>query len=319
MKKVEALTDHQKIRQSVELFKKGNNDLAQWQQLTQHQYSHNTLLGFKNDWQCFVSFCLAENLTALPAEVSTVRRFIQYSATHRKAASIKRYVVTIGHLHRLHQQPDPTRHREVRFTLNQFYQQKIDDASQANAFQLAHLQALEQKFAASERIKDIRDLLIWRLSFEVMLKRSELAAICCHDLTKTQQGYLIQIKEQLIEVTPATSALIDKWLTLAQITEGPLLRRLNKHGHLGENSLDHSSIYRVFRRAATELELTQFTFSGQSARVGASQDMATVGKSIREIQHQGRWKSPAMPAQYVGDLKTRDAEMQKFKRKLTKE
>ena len=318
MKKIEPLKDQAKIMASIDKFKIGDNSIEQWQQLTQHQYSHNTLLGFKNDWQTFVEFCLSKRLAALPAEVATVRRFIEYIAIKRKASSIKRYVVTIGHLHRLHQQIDPTRHREVRFSLNQLYQEKLPEASQANAFQLTHLQALQQKFGQSKRIKDIRDLLIWSLCFEAMLKRSELAALCVEHVNKEDDHYLIQINDQIIQVSTYTSGLIEKWLSRAQIEKGPLLRRLNKHGQLGENNLDHSSIYRVFRRAATELELTELTFSGQSARVGASRDMADIGKSIREIQHQGRWKSPAMPAQYVGDLQFRDAEMAKYKRKISK-
>ncbi|MGF1769999.1 tyrosine-type recombinase/integrase [Enterovibrio makurazakiensis] len=320
MKKIEPISDPISIKQSLSTFKQGDIDLERWKLLTMGQYSHNSLLSFQNDWQTFLAYCKDVNVSPLPAAVTAVRRFIEHSAKTRKASSIKRYVITISLLHRVHSLPDPTRHREVRFTLNRLYSEKADDAAQANAFHLSHLNALQRQLGNSDRLKDIRDLLIWTLCFEGMLKRSELAALSFHSAIKEQEVYLLVVDDQRIELSPEASELIDRWLLVSGIIDGPLLRRINKHQQLGDAPMDHSSIYRVFRRAATELGMDgTLTFSGQSPRVGASVDLSESGKSIKEIQQQGRWKSPAMPAQYVGNKQAKDEAMDKFKRKLDKD
>ncbi|WP_028022579.1 tyrosine-type recombinase/integrase [Enterovibrio calviensis] len=320
MKKIEPISDPVAVKQSMLTFKHGDVGLDSWKSLTMGLYSHNSLLSFQNDWHTFLSYCKDVNVSALPAAVTAVRRFIEHSAKTRKASSIKRYIITISLLHRVHSLPDPTRHREVRFTLNRLYSEKADDAAQANAFHLSHLNALQQQLGNSDRLKDIRDLLIWTLCFEGMLKRSELAALSYHSVLKEGDLYLLVVDGQRIELSTEAAELIDRWLLVSGIMDGPLLRRINKHQQLGDASMDHSSIYRVFRRAATELGMDgTLTFSGQSPRVGASVDLSESGKSIKEIQQQGRWKSPAMPAQYVGNQQAKDEAMEKFKRKLDKD
>lgn len=320
MKKVDPITDPDRIKQSVALFKCGDVSLEEWDALTRGLYSRNSLLSFQNDWQVFVDYCREMNVSPLPAAVTAVRRFVDKQAVKRKASSIKRYVITVSMMHRLHSLRDPTRHREVRFTLNRLYQDKADEATQATAFHYTHLLTLQDKLGTSERLKDIRDLLIWTLCFECMLKRSELAAIHVSDVSLGGDVSTLNVAEHMLELSDAATALIAQWLTLTGITDGPLLRRISKHQQLGDAPMDHSSIYRVFRRAAEELGVEgSLTFSGQSPRVGATQDLADSGLSIKEIQQQGRWKSPAMPAQYVGNKKARDEAMDKFKRKLEKD
>ncbi|MDD1779655.1 integrase [Enterovibrio sp. ZSDZ35] len=320
MKKIEPILDSSEIKKSIALFKQGQVELEAWQTLTNNLYSHNSLLSFQNDWITFVNFCRDVNVCPLPAAVTAVRRFVEHSAKTRKAASIKRYVITLSLMHRVHSLPDPTRHREVRFTLNRLYQEKSDDAGQANAFMLSHLSELTARLGNSEKLKDVRDLLIWTLCFEGMLKRSELAALPYNAPRETEEGFVLAVDDQLIALSPEAKEQVDKWFEMSGIIDGPLLRGINKHGHLSDAPMDHSSIYRVFRRAATELGLEgSLTFSGQSPRVGASQELADAGKTIKEIQHQGRWKSPAMPAQYVGNKTASSEAMAKFKRKIEKD
>ncbi len=318
MKIIEPI-DADLIESSTTLFSQGEIKLEQWQEITRQQYSKNSLLSFQNDWQTFVEYCLVNHLSPLPAAEKTVRTFIEEKAQTRKAASLKRYVITISLLHKLHRHPDPTRHREIRFLLNKLYQAKADDAEQANGFHESHLQQLTTMFRQSKKPKDIRDLLIWTLCFEAMLKRSELAALPYNAILKKEGKFYLYIDEYQIELSEQAGLINQQWLSLSGINEGALLRRINKHHQIGEKPMDHSSIYRVFRRAATELGQTSLTFSGQSPRVGASQDLSQSGKSIKEIQQQGRWKSPAMPAQYVGNKQARDEAMARFKRKIEKD
>lgn len=305
---------------SLALFCQLEIDLNAWQKLTQMQYSHNSILSFQNDWKIWLTYCLEKNKSPLPASISSIVQFIEKQALLRKSSSIKRYIITISLVHRLHGLTDPTKHREIRFTLNRLYREKTGDATQATSFNFHHLNTLHCKFVTSLKLKDCRDLLIWTLSLEAMLKRSELAQLSYQSFDKIDDIYQLQLNDQIITLSEKATILLDKWFLLSKIKEGPLLRRINKHQQLGDNSMDHSSIYRVFRRAASELNLEHIlTFSGQSPRVGASQDLSKKGMTIKEIQYQGRWKSPAMPAQYVGNKQASDEAFAKFKRKIEKD
>lgn len=320
MKKITPLSSQDDITISLSLFKKPNVELQTWRTLVNNQYSHNSLLSFQNDWRIWVEYCINVNACPLPAEIAVIRQFIEKQSITRKASSIKRYVITQSLVHRLHSLVDPTRHREVRYTLNRLYAQKTGDATQATPFHQAHLNILHDKFSHSTILKDIRDLLIWTFSLEAMLKRSDLAALPFHALEKIENIYFLHVDEQYISLSVEASHLIDRWFVATQINSGPIFRRINKHQQLGVEPLDHSSVYRVFRRATIELGLeNMLTFSAQSPRVGASRDLSNAGKSIKEIQYQGRWKSPAMPAQYVGNTQARNEALDKYKLKIEKD
>ncbi|UIP29933.1 tyrosine-type recombinase/integrase [Photobacterium sp. TLY01] len=317
MKKIYPISDENDKQKSMKAFTHPIESIDIWEVLTQKQYSSNTLLAFKNDWNSFLQYCLDNHATPLPATVKTVHHFIETMAKKRKLASLKRYIVTIGLVHRCHALPDPCRHTEVRLVLNKYCVEKKDDYKNANAFRDDHLQQLVDVFSVSAKPKDIRDLAIWSVMFEAMLKRSELAALTIENISIDSSGLIsLHIQEHTIALSSMASRSMQRWLTVGMIESGVVFRRIDRHGNIGEQPLDHSSIYRVFRRAGEELGLSQdYIFSGQSPRVGAAKDLSDAGVSIPDIQSQGRWKSPAMPAQYAGHKDKHDTEIAKYVKK----
>ncbi|MDO6707013.1 tyrosine-type recombinase/integrase [Photobacterium sp. 1_MG-2023] len=317
MKKFPAIQDESKKQASIQKFSVPIEDVEAWRILTHQQYSANTLLAFKNDWNHFLEFCLETKMAPLPAAVKTVHEFIDRMAQKRKLASLKRYIVTIGLVHRCHALPDPCRHTEVRLVLNKYRIEKQDDYKNAAAFRDDHLQQLLDVFALATKPKDLRDMAIWSVMFEAMLKRSELAALTVEDLEIAPSGLIsLLVKEHRIELSSLASQALQRWLTIGSLGAGILFRRIDRHGNIGDQALDHSSIYRVFRRAGDELGISHETiFSGQSPRVGAVKDLSDAGVTIHEIQSQGRWKSPAMPAQYAGHKDKHDTEIARYVKK----
>ncbi|UTV30030.1 tyrosine-type recombinase/integrase [Photobacterium atrarenae] len=313
-KKVTPIDDPDQCQESIQLFSKYQDSLTPWQVLTQNQYARNTLVAFKNDWHNFLSFCIEHHVQPLPAKADTVHRYIEYMSRSRKLASLKRYMVTISLVHRCHQLPDPCAQTEVRLAMQKQQLEKHDDYKNAAAFRDTHLQRLLEQFESSPKLKDIRDVAIWSVAFEAMLKRSELAALTLDNLNIHPDGLIdLEVTDTRIALSAIASKALQRWLVAGMITDGYLFRRIDRHSNLGELPLDHSSIYRVFRRASDELGMpSNDLFSGQSPRVGAAQDLADSGVSIPDIQEQGRWKSPAMPAQYVGHTDRHDQEIAKY-------
>ncbi len=314
-KEIPSIQDPMHRERSIRQFSKMLDNIELWQTLTHKQYANNTLVAFKNDWNQFLEYCIEINACPLPATPNSVCRYIHKIQFTRKLASLKRYVVTISLMHRTHALPDPCLHSEVKVIMRQVRLDKHQDQQQAQGFHENHLIKLHSLLSNSEKIKDQRDLAIWSLMFEAMLKRSELAALTTDDIQIQDGHWYLTIKDNALLLSDFGQQCLQHWLICGQIESGYLFRRIDKHSNIGEQPMDHSSIYRVFRRASELLDLpTGKIFSGQSPRVGAAKDLAKAGASVHEIQHQGRWKSPAMPAQYLGYNTLSEQEMNKFKK-----
>jgi len=281
--------DHIK-QHSIEQFKSIADTIELWQQLTHRMYADNTLVAFKNDWNMFISFCHQLNQCCLPASADVTCRFIEKMAQTRKLSSLKRYIVTIGLVHKCHALPNPCTSSDVKLAMFQQRMDKHDDYTQAQGFCDNHLQQLHTLFSSATKPKDVRDMAIWALTFEGMLKRSEVAALTVNDIEFIDNKSLITINSHLIELSELATEAVKKWLTLSLIETGFIFRRIDRHGNIGD-----------------------------SPRVGASQDLARSGLSVHQIQTQGRWKSPAMPAQYIGDRGYRDRELKHFAKKNQKD
>ncbi len=281
-KDIVPITDPEKRTASIALFCKGEPSVGDWKDLTGGSYSHNSLLGFRKDWINFLEFCQLAKVNPLPAAVTTVRRHLEKQADTRKLASIKRCVATLSLIHRVHQLTDPTRHRQIRFCLQSLSTVKADDAAKTQPFRIEHLEKLQKLIGNSSRLKDIRDLLIWTLSLEALLKRSELCSLEASDIRFDGAKAHINVDSQSLELSDEASNLLNRWFLLTEISDGHLLRRIDRHENLGSEGMDHSSVYRVFRRASDMLGLTgELVFSGQSARAGAALDLSKAGFNLK--------------------------------------
>lgn len=279
------------------------------------QYSDNSLISFKNDWVNFVVFCQTHQVIALPASTTAIRIFIEKQAKEKKLASIKRSLISISHIHSAFGFKDPTRTAQVKSALGKIQIDKKNDSKQTEGITVNMLETLALQLALSDELKDIRDLAIWHVMFELLLKRGELRELQLKDICFDESGkYMIQVQQNYYPLSQETGLLLAKWLNTSLIFDGYLFRAIDRHQNVSEKKLNDSSIYRIFRRANELLNL-EVHFSGLSARVGATKELSKSGYSIHEIQAMGRWVSPAMPNQYIGNIERSEQQKQLFKTK----
>ncbi|WP_261818226.1 tyrosine-type recombinase/integrase [Vibrio gallicus] len=281
-------------------------------QLTVQQYSHNSLLSMTNDWNHFVEFCHNNNVVALPASTIAVRLFLDKQAKTKKYSTIKRTAISIGLVHRFHDHKDPCNHRQIKLNMAQTRLDKKGDARQAPSFDRQHLQILQQQLSSDSDLKTLRDVALVSVMFECALKRSELRALQFAQLQYKAPYYWIRFGEQTYQLSQASSDILGSWMLMIAEHSGPVFRRLDRHGNIGDMALDASSIYRVFRAIEQRLNVNT-KFTGQSARVGAVKQLSAQGYHITDITEFGRWVSPAMPAQYLGKQVMADKERLRFK------
>ena len=291
-----------------------NNDINE---LTQNNYSKSSILAMTSDWNHFVEFCQIRQVSSLPASLTAIRLFLETEAQKRKYATLRRYSITIGVIHQLHSLSDPIAHRQTRFVLQTLRMMKHGDARQATAFSQEHLQKLDSIMSRESTQKNIRDLSIYYVMFECAMKRSELRDLQINNLNINSDNVTIAINNGTYQLSEVASNTIKKWFNLISDQTGYLFRRIDRHGNIGTEPLNDSSIYRISRQASDILGLTkEMRFTGQSARVGAVKELEKQGYNLKSIQEFGRWLSPAMPAQYLD--KTGIAEFEKAKFRIIK-
>ncbi len=314
-KKLPELSDKNQIAHYTEQLKQQATKPV-LDELTAYQYSHNSLLAMAKDWNLFMEFCTLKHVSCLPASVTVVRQFIEYEASRRKFATIRRYVVTIGLIHRILTLKDPTANPQVLHTMSFYKVEKQHDAKDTVAFEKQHLHILEHRLSHSPHPSDIRNLAIYFVMFECALKRSELKQLTLGDVVTLAPSELaVLVGQQQYPLSPQANDAMANWLSLLPDLQAstPLFSAIDRHGNIKSTPLDDSSIYRIQRAASTLLGLNVW-FSGQSLRVGKVRDLAEQGLKLKEIQYYGRWLSPAMPYQYLGDRGNAEAHKLRFKR-----
>lgn len=311
-KKIRPIQDADEIKRLIRLFSQ-HVTLEHVTELTDQQYSHNSVLAMTKDWNLFVEFCTHKGVVPIPAATTALRMFIEKESAKRKYATIKRYLVTIGLFHRILGVSDPSAHSSVKIAISKIRLNKTGDAKAATAFERKHLNEITKLLSNSEHARDIRNLAMYYLMFECLLKRSELKALSMAQLMIKDDTTLVSVGQNLYPLSTNANEFLSKWLKIRGSNGSIIFTAIDKHGNVNDEPLDDSSIYRILRSASDKLRL-DLKFSGQSLRVGAAKELARQGNKVKDIQHHGRWLSAAMPYYYIGNKVQADAERMVFKR-----
>ncbi|MGD8170587.1 tyrosine-type recombinase/integrase [Vibrio sp. TRT 21S02] len=311
-KSVSAVTDQETLKQALTYFRLPVTR-EQFVQLVGNHYSDNSILALTKDWNLFLNFCSINMVMPLPASATAVRLFIERQSEQRKYATLRRYNVTISVVHRVFNLADPTATATVQKSLAQLRVKKSGDARPTTAFDRSHLVKLQSLLSTSSKLTDIRNLALYFVMFECALKRSELKNLKRQNAVLSNGRYVIHVKEQQYALSKDASTHLSKWLSHRIAKTSPLFSAIDKHGNINKQPLNDSSIYRILNSASKKLNL-DVSFSGQSLRVGAVRELSKQGKKVADIQKHGRWLSPVMPYQYLGDKTRSEAEMVKYKR-----
>ncbi|MBA5763288.1 tyrosine-type recombinase/integrase [Vibrio sp. 404] len=280
-------------------------------ELTSGMYALSSLVAVAKDWNLFVEFCHTKSVQPLPASTTAVRLYIEKVSLERKYSSIKRYAVTISLIHKVLGYADPVKNSRVQTALGDIRINKKGDQQSTQAFRREHLETLTGSLQTSSSVKDWRDLAIYHVMYEGLLKRSELRDFGLKQIIENEDSLAIVVGNEEITLSSTASLVLLRWLNVRGSLGDYVFTAIDRHGNIGFDPLNDSSIYRILRNASDLLGL-DYTFSGQSLRVGAAQELAEQGVKIRDIQYAGRWLSPAMPYQYIGNVAKAELEKMRY-------
>lgn len=287
------------------------------------RYSERTIEALMGAWDRFASWCVSGDRSSLPAEVATVEDYLREraQAVHRNTLSQDRWA--IGRVHRAAGCPDPTGDERLQGTFAALVRAKVtaeETIEQAAAMRESHLDQLVELWRGSQSLLQRRDLAMMVTAYETLLRAQEITRIRGRHIKMNTDGTAVLTipitktnhsgEPDKAHLSRQAVTLILDYLELAGrelATDAPLFGKVTKHNKPAYDGgpLSVDTVEGVFARVWASLELSRFgvpRFSGHSARVGASQDLAAAGCNTLQIMQAGRWASERMVIRYCRDI-----------------
>lgn len=231
------------------------------------------------------------------------------TVTHRLAVLAK--------WHRLHHWPAPTEDPSVAALLSKARTAQVRRGVRVRKKTAAVREPLEAMLATcTDGLRGLRDrallLLAWsgggrRRSEVVGLQVDDLrrldAATWTYTLGTTKTDASGTHREKPLR-GPVVAAL-EAWLTAAQLTEGPLFRRLQRGGHVGRRGITGDEVARVVKRRAALAGL-EGDWAAHSLRSGFVTEAGRQGVPLGEVMAMTEHRSVATVMEYfqAGSLLT---------------
>jgi integrase len=297
-------------------------------------YARNTQLGMRADWRRWKAWCASQEpaRSVFPATVLDVISFaiacspsmevdergvsqMAEGATApevRTPSTLRRYLHTIGATHRLARITDPTKDPDVGTALRRVTRGR-GAKRQKTGLNRPHL---EQLLAClGESLWDLRARALLLTAYCTLARSAELVALEVDDLkvSSAGDGYAVLRKSKTDQeghgshrylAAPAVEA-IRAWITIAGIAEGPIFRRLHKHGGVTATGIRPHEVARLVQQVVRRLPAEQRlvgSFAGHSTRIGGAQDLVAAGQDLLAVMQAGGWRDPKMPARYTEHL-----------------
>jgi integrase len=244
----------------------------------------------------------------LPATPTTVANFVGVMSGRFAASTIERRVATWSSLHEANEVENPCRSSLVRKALRGL-RRESPHQRQAQPLLVEHLAEVLDEIPTDSLI-GLRDRALLTVGLGLGRRRSELVALDVEDLLRIDQprsGFVVTIRRSKTdqEAEGSTSWLarsgrptcpvtnLERWLSAASITSGPVFRSVSRTGAVGERLSDRS-VSTILARRAEEAGLPPGQWSGHSLRAGFVTDHARRGSSTRAIARQ-TGHSPTSP------------------------
>lgn len=272
-------------------------------------YAPSTIRSYKANFERFIQYWDAHQLTAIPAESDTIAQFIaMLTDLGLKSSSIRIAVTAISALHRLNDLPDPTASTDVKLAMRRMHRQLGRNAKQAYDITKPILDRMLS--TTNNSFRGIRDRALLLIAYESLCRRSELASLQIEDIIENEGMAIIKLRRsktdqnacgRWIKVSAKTLEAINEWIDRAKIEEGFLLRGIKNSGDITEG-INPNQITRIYKRIAKSAQLPKNIYSqisGHSMRVGAAQDLLLSGATLPQIMNKGGWSKADTVMRYV--------------------
>lgn len=262
--------------------------------------SSSTRRAYASDWADFSQWCARVGVLELPARPVDVARYLaQLADEGRKVATIERRVAAIRYVHTSAGQEPPTGAEGVKAVMRGIRHTKHQAKTRKAPATADVLSKAVERLTGS--LTDLRDRAILLVGFAGALRRSELVALQISDLEWRPKGLLLQIRSSKTDQAGEGATLpiprggklrpvaaLEAWLVAAGITEGPVFREIDRHGHVGSAALSDRSVARIVKKVLGAAGFDARLYSGHSMRAGFVTSSLEHGTDVLKIMKQTR-------------------------------
>ena len=248
----------------------------------------------------------------IPSTPEVVATYLAAHAAQHAVATLARRLVSIGKAHTIQGLPSPTDTELVRATLRGI--RHTHGSAQRQVVPIVKEDILLM-VAGLVGVKGIRDRALLLIGFAGAFRRSELVALTMADIEHAKQGLIVQLirsktdqegRGRKVAIPFARGAVcpvlaLQHWLEVANITEGPIFRGVNRHGAISSVALNPQTVAMVVKERALAVGLDSAKYAGHSLRAGLVTSAAQLGVSTWKIRQQTGHKSDAMLSRYIRD------------------
>jgi integrase len=222
-----------------------------------------TLRAYATDVANFEAWCAKYGFTAMPATPETVGAYLAAAGEGYAMPTLRRRVAAIARACGVAGHPLDTKHPAIRETLRGIGRKHGTPARRAAALTTAEVRKLSR--ACGTGIAGARDRALFLLGFAGAMRRSELIGLDVAHVTWTDEGIKLLIERSKTdkqgegaeiaiprgkaEETCPVAALKD-WLTLAEVTTGPLFRKVNRGGAVESARLSADGVRQILLKRA---------------------------------------------------------------------
>ena len=269
-----------------------------------------TRKAYRADLADFAAWCRTMGTPSLPAAPEVIGAYLAAQADRLAVSTLQRRLAAIAVAHRLAGRQLDTKHPAIQLTMRGIRRQRGSVQRQAAAATTDVV--LRMAATCDGSLIGLRDRAALLVGFASAMRRGELVALRVEDVQEVPGGMKINIRRsktdaagegQLIGIARTGSetcpvAAAKAWMNAAGISDGPLFRSVNRHGHIG-GSLSDRAVAQIVKARAQAAGLDPERFSGHSLRAGLATSAAAAGAEERHIAEQTRHRSLATLRKYV--------------------
>ena len=276
--------------------------------------SSSTRRGYAADMARWESWAREHGASPLPADPAIVAVYLAALAdAGKKPSTIARAVAAIG---AAHGEAGLTWHRghPAVAQVMSGIRRKLGTAPAAKAPLEGEALRLLVATLDTSTLAGARDRALLVLGWHGAFRRSELVALDLGDVKQTPSGLVVTVRRGKTDqegrglakgLPPAADPnvcpvrALAAWLAASGIERGPLLRAVDRHGHLSAERLSDRSVARIVQRAARAAGIDPASLAGHSLRSGFATTAARRGKSLDAIMRTTGHRSERVARSYV--------------------
>ncbi|MBI5164358.1 MAG: tyrosine-type recombinase/integrase [Magnetospirillum sp.] len=272
-----------------------------------------TKRGYASDWRDFSAWCHDVGERPLPAAPAAVGRYLAARAGDLKPSTLKRRLAAIIVAHRAAGYALDGRTPAIADVLAGIRRTLGTAPAQKEALSTEDIGLMASVQPPS--LTGLRDRAVILLGFAGAFRRSELAALTTRDLLWTSDGLAVTVRRGKedqdgtghLKAIPfaATDTMcpvraVRAWVLTAKLDDGPLFRRIDRHGNLFADGLSGEAVAQIVMKAIervgrqngwcrAEIAARKAGVAGHSLRAGLITSAARAGVAEWAImQHTGQ-------------------------------